>query len=141
MKLIAKQPCSFGGKRFYIGDEIPVELVKEPKTQEKYGKLVIVDDEAAADQPAGSCNVMTVFVHAEEGDLPLELNQESLQAILDILSGNAEDAEPIVKQMTNLDALIFLDIADSRKTVKNAAKARAQALTEAQEGVESVGDQ
>ena len=139
MKLIAKQPCSFGGKRFYIGDEIPVELVLEPKTQEKYGKLVIVDDEA--EQPAGTCDVMTVVVHAEEGDLPLDLTQEGLQSVLDILSSNAEDAEPIVKQMTDADALIFLDIADSRKTIQAAAKARAQALMEAQEGEESAGDQ
>lgn len=142
MKLIAKQPCSFGGKRFYIGDEIPVDLVKEPKTQEKYGKLAIVNDDPVADQPAGTCDVMTVFVRAEEGDLPLELNQESLQAVLDILSGNADDAEPIIKQMTNVDALIFLDIADSRKTVKAAAKARAQALNAEQEDEEeSAGDQ
>lgn len=137
MKLIAKQPCSFGGKRFYIGEEIPVELVQEPKTQEKFGKLVIVND----DQPAGACGVMTVFVRAEEGDIPLELTQEGLQTVLDILSSNAEDAEPIVKQMTDVDALIFLDIADSRKTIKAAAKARAQALAAAQEGEESAGDQ
>ena len=144
MKLIAKQPCSFGGKRFYIGDEIPVELVKEPATQEKYGKLAIVNDEAdpaVIDSAAGDCNVMTVVIHAEEGDLPLELTQEGLQAVLDILTSNAEDAEPIVKQMTHGDDLIFLDIADSRKTIKTAAKARAQALMEAQEGEESAGDQ
>lgn len=139
MKLIAKQPCSFGGKRFYIGDEIPVELVLEPKTQEKYGKLAIVNDEA--DQPVGERDVMTVFVHGKEGDLPLDLTQEGLQAVLDILTSNAEDAEPLVKQMTDADALIFLDIADSRKTIQAAAKARAQALMEAQEGVESAGDQ
>lgn len=144
MKLIAKQPCSFGGKRFYIGDEIPVALVKEPATQEKYGKLAIVNDEADSaviDSAAGDCNVMTVVIHAEEGDLPLELTQDGLQAVLDILTSNAEDAEPIVKQMTHGDDLIFLDIADSRKTIKTAAKARAQALMEAQEGEESVGDQ
>ena len=139
MKLIAKQPCSFGGKRFYIGDEIPVELVLEPKTQEKYGKLAIVDDEAK--QPVGVRDVMTLFIHAEEGDLPLDLTQEGLQSVLDILTSNAEDAEPIVKQMTDADALIFLDIADSRKAIKAAAKARAQALMEAQEGAESEGDQ
>ena len=144
MKLIAKQPCSFGGKRFYIGDDIPVELVKEPATQEKYGKLAIVNDEAdpaVIDSAAGDCNVMTVVIHAEEGDLPLELTQEGLQAVLDILTSNTEDAEPIVKQMTHGDDLIFLDIADSRKTIKTAAKARAQAIMEAQEGEESAGDQ
>ena len=142
MKLIAKKPCSFGGERFYIGDEIPVELVKAPASQEKMGTLAIVNDDAnttAAMNPAGVCNVMTVVIHAEEGDLPLELTQEGLQNVLDILTSNTEDAEPIVKNMTDGDALIFLDIADSRKTIKNAAKARAQALNAETE--ESVGDQ
>lgn len=144
MKLIAKKPCSFGGKRFYIGNEIPVELVLSPHEQEKLGILAIVNDAAAPDgvEPtAGDCNVMTVVIHAEEGDLPLDITQEGLQAVLDVLTSNAEDAEPIVKQMTDGDALIFLDIADSRKTIKNAAKARAQALNETQEGAESEGDQ
>ena len=39
MKLIAKKPCSFGGKRFYIGDEIPAALVLDPVRQEKLGVL------------------------------------------------------------------------------------------------------
>lgn len=141
MKLIAKKLCNFG-KQYYIGDEIPVEAVLDPKVQEKRGVLAIVEDEAgttppAVDlgDPAGDRSVMTVVIHAEEGDLPLELTQEGLQAVLDILTSKAEDAEPIVKQMTDGYALIFLDIADSRKTIKNAAKARAQAL-EAEEASE-----
>ena len=34
MKLIAKKPCSFGGKDFFINDEIPVNAVLNPKQQE-----------------------------------------------------------------------------------------------------------
>ena len=44
MKLIAKKPCSFGGQRFYIGDEIPAELVAEPKAQEKLGVIAIANN-------------------------------------------------------------------------------------------------
>lgn len=154
MKLIAKIPCDFG-KRYYIGDEIPVEAVLDPKAQEKRGVLTIVNDEVgttppAVDlgDPAGDRSVMAVIIHAKEGDLPLELTQEGLQAVVDILTSNTEDAEPIVMQMTDGDALIFLDIADSRKTIKNAAKARAQALAaeandteEPEDPEESAGDQ
>lgn len=148
MKLIAKMPCNFG-KRYYIGDEIPVEAVLDPKAQEKRGVLTIVNDEAGTalpafdpGEPAGDIGVMTVVIHAEEGDLPLELTQEGLQAVLDILTSNVEDAEPIVSQMTEGDDLIFLDIADSRKTIKAAARARAQELNAEQEDEEeSAGDQ
>lgn len=44
MKLIAKKPCSFGGQRFFIGDEIQEELVVDPAAQEKLGVITIVND-------------------------------------------------------------------------------------------------
>ena len=31
MRLIAKKPCSFGGQQFYIGDEVPENLVADVK--------------------------------------------------------------------------------------------------------------
>lgn len=42
MRLIAKKPCSFGGRTFYIGEEIPTEFVLNPKAQEKLGVIAIV---------------------------------------------------------------------------------------------------
>ena len=39
MRLIANKPCSFGGRQFYIGDEIPANLVADAKTQEKMYRL------------------------------------------------------------------------------------------------------
>ena len=50
MKLFAKKPCSFNGKKFFIGDEIPIDHVLDPKAQEKMGVLVVVEgdnDESA----------------------------------------------------------------------------------------------
>lgn len=142
MKLIAKKPCSFGGKRFYIGDEIPSELVMNPQDQEKMGRLAIVADEAAVVPPEGdkepeTLDVMTVLIHCEEGDMPLNLTQNGLQAVVDVLTSNAEDGTSIVKGMTDGDALILLDITDNRKTIKEAAKARAQVLN----AEESEGEQ
>lgn len=142
MKLIAKKPCSFGGKRFYIGDEIPSELVMNPQDQEKMGRLAIVADEAAVVHPEGdkepeTLDVMTVLIHCEEGDMPLNLTQNGLQAVVDVLTSNAEDGTSIVKGMTDGDALILLDITDNRKTIKEAAKARAQVLN----AEESEGEQ
>ena len=48
MKLIAKKPCSFGGEKFYIGDEIPESLVTDAGRQEKLGVISIVNDGAEA---------------------------------------------------------------------------------------------
>ena len=44
MRLIAKKPCSFGGRQFYIGDEIPENLVTDARVQEKMGVITIVND-------------------------------------------------------------------------------------------------
>lgn len=30
MRLIARRPCSFGGKKYFIGDEVPAEDVINP---------------------------------------------------------------------------------------------------------------
>lgn len=44
MKLIAKKPCSFNGRAFFIGEAIPEELVSNPVLQERLGVLSIVPD-------------------------------------------------------------------------------------------------
>lgn len=50
MKLIARKPCSFGGKKYFIGDEIPSEEVIQPKTQERLGVLVILDTDGGKEE-------------------------------------------------------------------------------------------
>lgn len=137
MKLIAKKPCSFGGKRFFIDDEIPVELVRDPATQEQYGTLAIVNDTAPAmTEPGGDATVVHLVITGKDGGVALNMAPESIQTVMDILTANADDAAEIIKQITSDDILFLVNAADSRKTVQAAAKARAQELAE-----ESAGDQ
>lgn len=44
MRLIANKPCSFGGRQFYIGDEIPANLVADARAQEKLGVITVAND-------------------------------------------------------------------------------------------------
>lgn len=127
MRLIARQPCSFGGKKFYIGDEVPAELVLDAKAQEKKGVLAISEETKleVIYQPAPA---ITVYVHAKDGDMPVELTSEGLQAVFDVLNGTAEEAPAIIEEMTDGDALILLHVTDKRKSVKEAAEARAKEL-------------
>lgn len=133
MKLIAQRPCSFGGKKFFKGEEIPAEYVMSPKMQEKMGVLVIVN----GDQSPAPAGAMEVVIHAEEGDLSLNLTKEGLQAFVDVITSKPAEAKPIIEQMTDGDALILLHIADSRKDIKAAAETRAKALSPE----ESAGEQ
>lgn len=134
MKLIAKKPCSFGGKKFYGGDDIPAELVLNPQVQEKRGVLAIVADDAApASDPTPDVvlkevDAMTVVIRAKEGDLPLNLTQEGLQSVVDVLTVKPAEAVSIIEKMEDGDALILVHIMDVRKAVKEAAEERAKAL-------------
>lgn len=140
MKLIAKKPCSFGGERFYIGDEIPVELVLDPGTQEKYGNLAILEGDAVTPAPTVSPiviadPVLTICVQVGDEEMELEPTDNGLQDIFNVLIGEPAAAISTINEMTDDDALILIHLADRRTTVKKAAKARAEKLQE------SAGDQ
>ena len=145
MKLIAKKPCNFGGKRFYIGDEIPAEFVLDPKAQEKMGVLVQVDAQGhpapVPDQEEPEESTITINVPVEEGNLNLYVTKEGIQDVFSVLTAKTSEAEPIIEKMTDGDALILLHLADSRKTIKTAAEDRAKALSAKQEEPESEGEQ
>ena len=99
MKLIARKPCSFGGEKFYIGDEIPTEHVLNPQAQEKLGVLAIVTDDAepaAAAEVIREVDTMTVVIRAQEGDMPLNLTRDGLQSVVDVLTVKPADSENII---------------------------------------------
>jgi len=133
MKLIAKRPCSFGGKQFFIGDEIPAELVIDPKCQEKRGVLVCADAQGQPSPDKSAKQTVTIKVPVDEGELELEVTESGIQHVFSVLTAKANEAEPIINQMEEGDALILLHMADSRKAIKAAAEARAKAISEAGE--------
>lgn len=51
MKLFAKKPCSFNGKKFFIGDEIPVDHVLDPNAQKMMGVIEVVDGDSEKPGP------------------------------------------------------------------------------------------
>lgn len=132
MKLIAKKLCRFGGKQFYIGEEIPAELVLNPQAQEKMGVLVIVDGDAeGGTQPTVvSSTTLTICVNTDGGDMELEPTAGGLQDIFNVLAAQPTTAKDIINEMTDEDALILLHLSDSRKAVKAAAEERAKSLRE-----------
>ena len=54
MRLIAKKPCSYGGKKFFIGDEIPAELVVNIEREEKLGVISAANDGAGVPEQSGA---------------------------------------------------------------------------------------
>lgn len=145
MRLIAKKPCSFEGKKFFINDEIPANLVANPKDQEKMGVIAIVGDSEAT-TPLPQIGEINIPIHAEEGDLILCVTAEELVVFTDILQipvSKAEDKQKITDMIQNIeneDLLIMLDALDGRKHVKEEAQARAQAINAQAEPEEPDGE-
>lgn len=54
MRIIAKKPCSFGGQQFFVGDEIPKELIIDAEKQEKYGVVTIAKTEGVSGEQSGT---------------------------------------------------------------------------------------
>ena len=127
MAYIALKPCRFAGQAFKIGEAVPEKLVSPgaAKNLVKMGKISSTDGEA----PTGT-STASESVKISAGDMTLEISKDSLQLIFDALTANVENAEKIVKKMTDGDALILLHMSDSRKSIKAAAEARAIALEE-----------
>lgn len=139
MRLIALKPCSFGGKQFYIGDEVPSELVLNPKTQVQMGVLAEVPDSSG-----NGCDIditpiivpdsaMTIVVQTDDGTTELEPTDDGIQEIFTVLIGKPANAAAIVNKMDDTDALLLLYMADSRKQVKNVVEDRLKELNEPQE--------
>ena len=187
MRLIANKPCSFGGRKFYIGDEIPENLVADARLQEKMGIITIANDGTGVSggqsgplftQEQVEAMIAEAVEEAEKkrADHPAELQEyaaeleetepgvydgviqiavkgaadgrytavparpEEIQQTFSIMQLNAEDGARAIADVESENVLILLHAADSRKTVKNAAKEQADKLFSA-EGVpnESTG--
>ena len=54
MKLIAKKRCSYGGRKFFAGDEIPADIVLNVEREEKLGAISIANDEAGVPEQSGA---------------------------------------------------------------------------------------
>lgn len=180
MKLIAKKPCNFGGRQFYIGDEIPTELVTDARAQEKIGVITIANDakeisnlesgvfftqeqldkmvaEAVDEAVNNTIQEMeqkqkelqeaatilqkesflsesesTIIIPVKEvssGDseqqMAVPATQEEIQQVFSIMQMNATDGTEEIAKVKSENVLILLHAADTRKTIKDAAKKQA----------------
>ncbi len=194
MNLIANKPCSFSGQKFYIGDEIPADLVADAKMQEKLGVIAIVNTEGA---PCGESGVFStpgqykqdmaeLQEYRDLGVTPEQIRKidesyaelaqalaqakkelsagivisvrgwnysetgvatdisatpEQINRVFGILQCTAEGGAKTVADITDETVLLLIHAADSRRTVKNAAKEQAGKLSSTQgETNEATGD-
>lgn len=193
MRLIANKPCSFGGKQFYIGDEISENLVADARMQEKLGVITIVSSETGVSekqsdplftleqvekmveeavdeavdntvlemeqkhkelQEAAGVLKDEVSLHEDAIIIPVKgesdgdneqqtavpATVEEIRQVFGIMQMNAVDGAAAIAGVKSENVLILIHAADSRKTIKDAAKKQADNIFPIQSGTnESTG--
>lgn len=165
MRLIANKPCSFGGRKFYIGDEIPENLVADARLQEKYGVITTVNDseggsgthfgslftqeqvekmiaeaveeaekkkedqlaELKEKEPGAYDGAILISIKGEsnEQQTVVPATPEEIQQVFSIMQMNATEGAEAIARVKSENILILLHAADTRKTIKDAAKKQA----------------
>lgn len=126
MKLIALKPCSFGGIRYYRGDEIPTDAVCNPKVQEKRGTILIVSDDkndiesdnAREEMVPSGINVPIVMNPREI--TYMAFTAEDVADIFLILQMPATEAAKAIESEESVELLTAIQHIDGRSPVKKA---------------------
>lgn len=109
MRYIARKPCSFGGKKYLIGEDVPADVVLDGKRQVALGTLAAVQDDK------------TSAILISLGEEQASLAPEELQRIFDILQAKSEDAVALMQEETRENICRVIAVCDSRRAVKTAA--------------------
>ena len=109
MRYIARRPCSFGGKKYLIGEDVPADVVLDGKRQVALGTLAAVQDDKAS------------AILISLGEEQVSLAPEELQRIFDILQAKSEDAVALLQEEACENVCGVIAVCDSRRAVKTAA--------------------
>lgn len=100
MRLIAKKPCSYGGKKFFIGDEIPAELVVNIEREEKLGVISAANDEAGVPGQPGAIYsqeqvdemIADAVANADKGFTQEQVDEMIADAVAELEPFNSDNA-------------------------------------------------
>lgn len=129
MRIIARQPCSFEGKKFYIGEEIPESYVKDPAAQEKMGVVALSDTESQRSEILKD-KPICIPIRKNGKIMDLDVSEEELRQAAEIMQMNPKEAVTHIRDYVENDTvLILLNALDSRSAVKKETEAKAAGET------------
>ena len=80
MKYIAKKPCNFCGKRYFIGEEIPAEKILDPIAQKMMGVIEVVEGDSSNADPEEGGPLLPPSPTLEETDIEEEISEDTEEA-------------------------------------------------------------
>ena len=134
MKLVANKPCSFGGKKYFIGEEIPAEVVVDPARLEKMGVLTVIRDgipvETLEECVAEVGEVQfSIPIKKDDQSFLLDITEPQLQEAVKTMQMQVKDAVGHIKDnVEDITVLILINAVDSRAAVKKETESKAKEL-------------
>ncbi len=139
MKLVANKPCNLNGKKYFIGEEVPVEEVVDYASLVKMGLLSVIHDAVPEDNleecvaMVGEVSFSIPIVKGNE-TIDLDVTEPQMQDAVKTMQMSADAAVAHIRGDIEDDTtLIIINALDSRATVKKAAESKAQNLIEQEE--------
>ena len=135
MKLVANKPCNLNGKKYFIGEEVPVEEVVDYASLVKMGLLSVIHDDNLEECVAmvGEVSFSIPIVKGHE-TIDLDVTEPQMQDAVKTMQMSADAAVAHIRGNIEDDTtLIIINALDSRATVKKAAESKAKNLIEQEE--------
>lgn len=124
MKLVANKPCNLNGKKYFIGEEVPVEEVVDYASLVKMGLLSVIHDAVPEDNleecvaMVGEVSFSIPIVKGNE-TIDLDVTEPQMQDAVKTMQMNADVAVAHIRGDIEDDTtLIIINALDSRATVK-----------------------
>lgn len=134
---ICTKTVTLGGTTYQKGEAIPAEAVLPNRVRALIREGYIAPQSStsaeAENQPQETQNEpapIVIPIIKDGGTIELLTAPDDIVIAASILQLNAEEAIKAIEDVSNEEALILIDALESRKTVKAATAARAEALQE-----------
>lgn len=139
MKLVANKPCNLNGKKYFIGEEVPVEEVVDYASLVKMGLLSVIHDAVPEDNleecvaMVGEVSFSIPIVKGNE-TIDLDVTEPQMQDAVKTMQMNADVAVAHIRGDIEDDTtLIIINALDSRATVKKQQSQKPKNLIEQEE--------
>lgn len=136
MKLVANKPCNLNGKKYFIGEEVPVKEVVDYASLVKMGLLSVIHDAVPEDNleecvaMVGEVSFSIPIIKGYE-TIDLDVTEPQMQDAVKTMQMSADAAVAHIKgDVEDNTTLIVINALDTRTTVKKAAETKAKSLME-----------
>lgn len=136
-----------GAGRLFTGEEVAAKVAEalaaaESRMKERMAECrgyELRETGPGADEPAVLIAVNSASDGKKEPSITIPAKPEEIRQVFSLMQRSAEDSVKQIADVTNEHVLILLHAADSRKTVRNAAKEQADKLFSAGEAFTESG--